>query len=150
MSWLFGRKKQQKDSPPDSTEEEANSEQGEGFVHVPNWPASVPSNYPQGTAAYPSSNMYPQIPPVAMPTGQALPSDSSKDFNQGDGSHYLNGVPFKMCKRLANNMNNDLDIDKLRISEILSFVDRIENQNYDYSFSVEESVVAEMNSRTDE
>lgn len=148
MSWLFGRKKQQKDSPPDSTEDEQASDQGEGFVHVPKWPPT-PSSVGQEAAPYPSGNLYPYVPSVAeLPQ---IPSvDASKDFGQGDTGYYLNGVPFKLCKRLECCASNDVEMEKLRISEILSFIERIENENYEYTFSLEESVVSEMNSRTDE
>jgi len=45
-------------------------------------------------------------------------------------------------------MNNDLEIDGLRINEITSFIERLENQNYNYDFSLEMGVIAEMDSRT--
>ncbi|CAK9798604.1 hypothetical protein ANTQUA_LOCUS1655 [Anthophora quadrimaculata] len=143
MSWIFGRKKQQKDTLPDSTEEDQSLEQSDEFVHVPRWPGT---NTGQETATYPSGNLYPYVPPVPE-LGQLSSGDSSKDLNQGDTAHYLNGVPFKLCKQLEYNMNNDSEIDNLRISEILSFIEKIEDQSYDYSFSLEESIVAEMSSR---
>ncbi|XP_076244062.1 uncharacterized protein LOC143185179 isoform X2 [Calliopsis andreniformis] len=143
MSWLFGRKKHQKDSPPsESVEEENSSDQNEGFVVVKG-PAPVPPSVGQDASGYPSGNLYPYIPTV-------IPSDSSKDHSHGDTMHYLSGVPFKLCKQLEINMNNDLVIDRLRIDEILSFVERIQSQNYDYNFSLEESVIAEMNSGSSE
>ncbi|XP_017792991.1 PREDICTED: uncharacterized protein LOC108574856, partial [Habropoda laboriosa] len=82
--------------------------------------------------------------------GQPSSENSSKDLNQGDTAHYLNGIPFKLCKQLEYNMNNDSEIDKLRISEILSFIEKIEGKSYDYSFSLEKDIVAEMNSKTDD
>ncbi|XP_076757953.1 uncharacterized protein LOC143427587 [Xylocopa sonorina] len=150
MSWLFGRKKQQKDSPPDSTEEaEQSSDPGDGFVHVGKWPAPGPPNVAQDTATYPSANLYPYIPPNIQAFGQVPPTDSSRDSNQGDNTHYLNGVPFKLCTQLQNNISNDFDIEKLKISEFLSFIERIKSQNYDYSFNLEDGIVAEMNSRAE-
>lgn len=153
MSWFFGRKKQHKDSPPDSTEEDQPSSQNDGFEMFPSWSAATPTNKGHdGTwVPYPSGNLYPYVPAVSE-FGQPLPpDDSSKDFNQGENApHYLNGVPFKLCKRLEISANNDFEIDQLRIGEILSFIGRIENQNYDYSFSLEEGIMAEMNSRNDQ
>lgn len=146
MSWFFGRRKQQKQSPPYSTEEKQTSEQDDGIVFVEKWPETIPTNKPYDTAPYPSGNIYPYVGEFE----QVLPPSSSKDINQAENAHYLNGVPFKLCKRLEINANNDFEIDKLRISEILSFIERIENQNYDYSFSVGEGVITEMNSRNDE
>ncbi|OAD55106.1 hypothetical protein WN48_05581 [Eufriesea mexicana] len=145
MSWFFGRRKQQKQSPPYSTEEKQTSEQDDGIVFVEKWPEMVPTNKPYDTVPYPSGNIYPCVPEFE----HVLPAGSSKDINQGENTHYLNGVPFKLCRRLEINMNNDFEIDKLRISEILSFIERIKDQNYDYSFSVEESIIAEMNCITD-
>nr|XP_012154439.1 PREDICTED: uncharacterized protein LOC100875024 isoform X2 [Megachile rotundata]XP_012154446.1 PREDICTED: uncharacterized protein LOC100875024 isoform X2 [Megachile rotundata] len=139
MSWFFGRKKHQKDSPTDSAEEEQSSGQADDYVLVNEWPNPMPPSVTAG-----SGSLYPSVPPVSD-YGGSLTGDS-KDFNQGDQPHYLTGVPFKLCKRLDSNLNNDFELDKLRISEMLSFIERIRNQNYDYSFSVEESVVAEMNS----
>lgn len=152
MSWFFGRKKQHKDSPSDSTEQEQSSSQNDGFELFPSWSPATPTNkgHDDGTVPYPSANLYPYIPAVSE-FGQVLPPDSSKDFNQGENApHYLNGVPFKLCKRLEIGTNNDFEIDQLRIGEILSFIERIENQTYDYSFSLEEGIMAEMNSRNDE
>lgn len=142
MSWFFGRKKHQKDSPTDSAEEEHSSGQTDDYVLVNEWPNPMPPNVTARTGS--GSNLYPSVPPVSDYGGSL--TDDLKEFNQGEHAHYLAGVPFKLCKRLDTNLNNDLELDKLRISEMLSFIERIRNQNYDYSFSVEESVVAEMNS----
>lgn len=142
MSWFFGRKKHQKDSATDSAEEEQPSGQTDDYVFVNDWPNPMPPNVTARTGS--GGNLYPSVPPVSD-YGGSLTGDL-KDFNQGDNAHYLTGVPFKLCKRLDSNLNNDFELDKLRISEMLSFIERIRNQNYDYSFSVEESVVAEMNS----
>lgn len=152
MSWFFGRKKQHKESPPDSAEEEQPSNQSDGFELFPSWNPATPTNKGHdSTVPYPSGNLYPYVPAVSE-FGQLLPPDSPKDdFNQGENPpHYLNGVPFKLCKRLEISANNDFEIDQLRISEILSFIERIESQNYDYSFSLEEGIMAEMNSRNND
>ncbi|XP_017879957.1 uncharacterized protein LOC108624879 [Ceratina calcarata] len=143
MSWWFGKKKQQKDS----TEEEQPSEPNNGFVHVYH-PGPVPPNVSQTPTGYPTGNLYPHVPPVDE-FGQPVFPDSSKNFNQGDNVHYLHGVPFKLCKQLENSLNDDFEIEKLKISEIVSLLQRIEDENYDYTFSLEDSVVAEMNCTND-
>ncbi|XP_053982782.1 uncharacterized protein LOC128878525 isoform X1 [Hylaeus volcanicus] len=145
MAWLFGKKKYQKDLPPESVEEEQSSDNPEGFVFIKKRPAPPPPVTASDAPVYPGNNLYPSIPPVPI-YSSTLPIDSTKDHNHGDGTHYLNGVPFKMSKQLESSMNNDLEIDRLRISEILSFIEKIQNQNYKYDFTVEEGVIAEMNS----
>lgn len=152
MSWLFGKKKH-KDSPPDSREEQeeqASANQADDFVIVEKRRTSLPPNVGEGGQGTPyPSGLYPFIggTPMnpAMSTGN-LPKLSQ----QVDAPHYLSGVPFKLCRQLESNMNNDLEIDGLRINEILSFVERLENQNYDYDFSLETGVIAEMDSRNNE
>ncbi|XP_076169310.1 uncharacterized protein LOC143147687 [Ptiloglossa arizonensis] len=146
MSWFFGKKKYQKESPLELTKEEPILD---GFVFVKKRHAPAPPLETDVAAANSSSNLYPYIPPVPVYPTDA-PNDSTKDHNQGDGMHYLNGVHFQLCKPLEISMNNDLEIDKLRISEIMSFIEKLETQNYNYSFSLEESVVAEMNSNRNE
>lgn len=148
MSWLFGKKKH-KDSPPESREEQeqqTSANSGDDFVVIERRRTSLPPNGP--STPYPSG-LYPFI--GGTPMNPAMSADNlPKLSQQADAPHYLSGVPFKLCKRLESNMNNDLEIDDLRISEILSFIERLENQNYDYDFSLETGVITEMASRTDE
>lgn len=148
MSWLFGKKKH-KDSPPDSTEEEQSSrDQSDDFVVIEKRRTSLPPNVGDGNTPYPGG-LYPFI--GGTPTYPAMSTGNlPKLVQQADAPHYLSGVPFKLCKQLQSNMNNDLDIDGLRISEILSFIERLGNQNYDYDFILEEGVITEMDSRNTE
>ncbi|XP_011255701.1 uncharacterized protein LOC105250971 isoform X1 [Camponotus floridanus] len=152
MSWLFGKKKH-KDSPPESREEQEQEQQtsansGDDFVVIERRRTSLPPNVDGPSTPYPSG-LYPFIGGTPMyPTMSA--DNLPKLSQQVDAPHYLSGVPFKLCKHLESNMNNDLEIDDLRISEILSFIERLENQNYDYDFSLETGVITEMASRTDE
>ncbi|KAG7198837.1 hypothetical protein KM043_001805 [Ampulex compressa] len=151
MSWLFGKKKHQKDSPSEVMEEELSSTTREdGFISIERRNPRSPSNPTVGECSpYPEGGLYPFM--GGMPTYPAVaPADSPKQHQQGDALHYLSGVPFKLCKRLEMFMEDDLEVDKLRVAEILSFIERLENQKYDYEFSVEESVVAEMNSGSGE
>lgn len=37
-----------------------------------------------------------------------------------------------------------MDIDRLRVNEILNYIERIQNDDSDYTFQVEKSVIAEM------
>ncbi|XP_025162216.1 uncharacterized protein LOC105191271 isoform X2 [Harpegnathos saltator] len=146
MSWLFGKKKH-KDSPPDSTEEEHPSgDQSDDFVVIEKRRTSLPPNVSgEGTS---HSGLYPFI--GGTPTYPAMSTGNLPQLSQQvDVPNYLSGVPFKLCKELQSNVNNDLDIDGLRISEILSFIERLENQNYDYDFTLEESVITEMDSRNE-
>ncbi|CAL1684985.1 unnamed protein product [Lasius platythorax] len=150
MSWLFGKKKH-KDSPPESRDEQeqqSSADSGDDFIVIERRRTSLPPNVGEPGAPYPTG-LYPLIGGTPMnPTMSA--GNLPKLSQQADAPHYLSGVPFKLCKHLESNMNNDLEIDGLRISEILSFVERLENQNYDYDFSLETGVITEMNSRTDE
>ncbi|KAF7400807.1 hypothetical protein HZH66_005991 [Vespula vulgaris] len=147
MSWFFGKKKHHKESPVESTEDLSSSNIENEFVNVERQAYPVPQNSQDGTP-YPGGGLYPLISGAS--TYPTLPTDSTKQNQQGDTQHYLNGVPFKLCKQLENNMNNDFEIDRLRANEILSFIQRIEEQNLDYDFSHEKSVISEMNSTNDE
>lgn len=147
MSWFFGKKKQ-KDSPPDSTEEEQPSADQDDFIVIEKRRTSLPPTVGTGDTPYPSG-LYPFI--GGTPTYPAMSTGNLPKLSQQvDAPHYLNGVPFKLNKQLESNMNNDLEIDGLRISEISSFVERLDNQNYDYDFSLEESVITEMDSTINE
>lgn len=146
MSWFFGKKKH-KDSPSDYTEEEHPSgDQSDDFVVVEKRRTSLPPNV-GGEGTSHSGRLYPLI--GGTPTYPAMSTGNLPKLSQQmEAPHYLSGVPFKLCKELQSNMNQDLDIDGLRISEILSFIERLENQNYDYDFTLEEGVITEMDSRT--
>lgn len=148
MSWFFGKKKH-KDSSPDSTEEEHPSgEQSDDFVVIEKRRTSLPPNVGEGNTSH-QGGLYPLI--GGIPTYPAMSTGNLPKLSQQvDAPHYLSGVPFKLCKELQSNINNDLDIDGLRISEILSFIERLENQNHDYDFSLEEGVITEMDSRNNE
>lgn len=150
MSWLFGKKKH-KDSPPESRDEQeqqTSADSGDDFIVIERRRTSLPPNVGGQGTPYPSG-LYPLIGGTPMNPTMST-GDLPKLSQQADAPHYLSGVPFKLCKHLESNMNNDLEIDGLRISEILSFIERLENQNYDYDFSLETGVITEMNSRTDE
>lgn len=152
MSWLFGKKKH-KDSPPESSneqEEQGSASQADDFIIIEKRRTSLPPNVGesgQGTS-YPSG-LYPFIGGTPMNPAMSA-GNLPKLSQQVDAPHPLNGVPFKLCKQLESNMNNDFEIDGLRISEILSYVERLENQNYNYDFSLETGVITELDSRNDE
>ncbi|XP_066589080.1 uncharacterized protein [Prorops nasuta] len=144
MSWLFGKKKNHKESPTDSTEEEQTVEQGSDFIFVerkeniisPIIPGSGTSN-----SLYPNMSGMPAYPP-SMPHAPPKPDV--------DHIPYLSGVPFKLCKQLERSLNDDFDIDLLRVNEICSFIERTQSKNYNYNFEFEESIASEMTSRTNE
>ncbi|KYN01845.1 PREDICTED: uncharacterized protein LOC108774759 [Cyphomyrmex costatus] len=146
MSWLFGKKKH-KDSPPerDEQEERHTTDLRDDFIVIERR-TSLPSNIGDQNTPYPN-RLYPLLDGTSMnPTVSA--DNLPKLTQQLDASHYLSDVPFKLCKQLQSNMNSDLEIDSLRISEIMSFIERLENQNYNYDFSLETGVITEMDSRT--
>ncbi|XP_011056773.1 PREDICTED: uncharacterized protein LOC105147456 [Acromyrmex echinatior] len=147
MSWLFGKKKH-KDSPPerDEQEEQPATDLGDEFIVIERRRPSLPPNVGDHNTFYPN-RLYPFIDGTAMnPT--ISDGNLPKLTQQLDAPHYLSDVPFKLCKQLQSNMNSDLEIDSLRISEIMSFIERLENQNYNYDFSLETGVITEMDSRT--
>ncbi|KZC05442.1 PREDICTED: uncharacterized protein LOC107193855 [Dufourea novaeangliae] len=140
MSWLFGRKKDQKEPSLEPTEEEQTSREDEGYVFVEKRPAPpVPPRVGQTATEFPTGDYISSI------SGYSSLSIHSSN-NQGESTHYLNDVPFKLCKQLESSMKNDFEIDRLRIGEILSFIERIQTDSYNYNFSLEEGVIAEMNS----
>ncbi|XP_046605894.1 uncharacterized protein LOC124298221 isoform X1 [Neodiprion virginianus] len=145
MSWFFGKKK--KDSPPDTPEDEDPSAgQGDGFIFVERKEDQQPRpgmidgfNGPPGPL-YPNINTIPQYPP-SMPA--AAPPNQSIEPIQ----NILNGLPFKLCKQLEDNLNDDIEIDKNRVNEILSYILRIENgDDIIYDFALEKSVINEIDS----
>lgn len=144
MSWLFGRKKHQKESPTDSAEEELQTDQNEGFVHVKKAPAPPPPVQGSGSSQA-NAGLYPDLDGTG--TYPTNPQASLNNRSNQEAPHYLSGVPFKLCRQLERDINDDLEIDKLRIGEIVSFIDRIDGQNFDYTFELEQSVIAEMESQ---
>jgi len=148
MSWLFGKKKH-KDSPPESRdeqEERPSANSADDFIVIERRRTSLPPNVSDQGTPYPSG-LYPFIGGTPLNPTMSV-GNLPKLTQQVDAPHYLSDVPFKLCKQLDSNMNNDMEIDGLRISEIMSFIERLENQNYDYDFSLEMGVITEFNSRT--
>jgi len=145
MSWIFGKKKQ-KESPPSTPEEEPAPSQDEGFIFIeqrnqPNADNNTPSLYPNLNDM---TSPYPSYPPMPVPV--AVPKQSSQDSQ----THDLTSIPFKFCRDLERTMNEDLMIDKMRLEEISSFMNRINRENYDYKFNLERSVINEINSQNEE
>jgi hypothetical protein len=137
MSWLFGKKKHHRESP-NSPEEEA-GQSDEGFVLVKqNQPEDDSNN--KTPSLYPSLDNFIPYPP--MPT--SIEKQSAQESNTND----LSNIPFKLCKELERSINDDLEIDQLRLDEIISFFKKINKSDYDYEFSLEQSVIDEMNSQT--
>ncbi|XP_012275730.1 uncharacterized protein LOC105697203 [Orussus abietinus] len=140
MPWFFGRRKQ-KDSPPESGEEEPSSEQGDDFIFIEKKGNPMNSNTDNDES---SGRLYPALG-GAVSYPPPLPSNLFQQ-HQTEGVNYFSNVPFKLCKELQSSMNNDAAIDKLRVSEISSFIERIGNEDYSYDFFLEKSVINEMNS----
>ncbi|XP_078046165.1 uncharacterized protein LOC144474777 [Augochlora pura] len=142
MAWLFPWKKNQK-VEDNGTEED----DGEYIFVEKKRQAPLPPPQPdQSGPGYPTGSLYPYIPPVAEYSSMTIDPAA----NQGESTRFINDIPFKLCKRLNVLINNDFEIDRLRINEILTFIQRIESNDYSYSFSVEEGVTAEMNSMNDQ
>lgn len=140
MSWFFGKKKH-RESPPE-TPEEPPAPPDDEYIFVEKRNQSGPNSDDKTPGLYPSLNNINSYP--AMPT--ALVKQNSQESHSSD----LSNIPFKLCKELERNMNDDLLIDKLRLDEILNFIKRVKVENYDYEFSLERSVIAEMNSQNQE
>lgn len=150
MSWFFGKKKHHKSSSSDSpVEENTVPLQGDDFIFVENQGNPLPPNSDIGNeSGPPSSNLYPNLSGMSL-YPSTVPTDLPKQNPQTDLHSYLYGVPFKLCKQLEISTNNDIDIDRLRVNEILSFIVRTENDDFKYDFSLERSVVNEMDSRNE-
>ncbi|KAK0174855.1 hypothetical protein PV327_010576 [Microctonus hyperodae] len=155
MSWLFGKKKH-KESPTDSSEEASGSNQSDDYIIVerrgnpfdPNITSLNENNSIAGGSG--NSNIYPYLDVTKMPP--PLPSSSSSSsFDQqddilGDTQTYLNVIQFQLSKQL----DNDYEIDRINVDEILSYILRIKNEEFDYDFSLEKSVITEISSTVDE
>lgn len=139
MSWFFGKKKHHKDSPPDSPEEEVPPEQGEDFIFIErrNPGANTGDNGARSSGLYPSISGLPYYPPMPQ-------TNNLQQNPQVDSQSYLNSIPFKYGKDLEKSLHSDMDIDRLRVNEIMSFIERVQKENTEYSFSIEKSVIAEM------
>ncbi|XP_076291557.1 uncharacterized protein LOC143214410 [Lasioglossum baleicum] len=146
MSWLFGWKKNQKGYPSEAGEDGKPSDESDEYIIIEKKLAPQPPQPGQSGPGYPTGSMYPYIPPVSEFSSMTVDPAAS----QGESTRFLNDIPFKLCKRLEILKNNDFEIDRLRIGEILSFIERIESSDYSYSFSLEEDVKAEMNNLSDQ
>ena len=138
MSWFFGKKKHQKDSPPSSPETERVPEQGDDFIFIErkNPGGNIGDNEARSSGLYPSISGLSMYPPIIQNEFQQNP--------QVDTQNYLNCIPFKYSEDLQKSLLRDMDIDRLRVNEIMSFIERIQNEEIDYSFQLEKSVIAEM------
>ncbi|XP_043270116.1 uncharacterized protein [Venturia canescens] len=127
MSWLFGKKKH-RESPPE-TPEEPNNAQSEDYIIVEKEENPTPLG--------PSGSLYPQLGPTPYP-----PAIVQQQSQSSESQSYISGIPFKLSKTL----NSDFEVERLRIDEITSFVHQIINEDYDYEFNLERSVINEMDS----
>ena len=147
MSWFFGKKKQ-KDSPPDTpSNEPSSSNQNDDYIFVEKRSNLYPAINDEGAENF-NSGLYPPIRgglPYPAPAPSLTKQSSTTDFH-----NIINDIPFKLCPRLEKSMNNDLDIDTLRINEISHFIERIKSSDSKYDFNVENSVISEMNSQTED
>ncbi|XP_058791877.1 uncharacterized protein LOC131664632 [Phymastichus coffea] len=142
MSWFFGKKKHRELSP-NSPEEQGPPDDGYIFVEKRN---PVAPNADDRT-----SSLYPSLDIAALPYPPGLPGASVvKQGSLDNQINYLNCISFKLSNLLEKSMNDDLVIDQLRLDEIVSFIQRIKLDNYDYTFSLERNVISELNSQIEE
>lgn len=137
MSWLFGWKKNQKGYASVAEEEGRPTDDNDEFEIL-----NKPPQPGQSEAEYSASSLYPNIPPIGEFSSMTIDPAAS----QGESTRFINDIPFKLCKRLEIIKNNDFEISRLLIAEILAFIERLESSDYNYSFSLEEDVKAEMES----
>ncbi|XP_015593279.1 uncharacterized protein LOC107266852 [Cephus cinctus] len=146
MSWFFGKKKHHKESPPESSDETLPN-QGDDFIFIERRGNPGPE-LPSDRSSQPSGGLYPVIDNIPYnPT--PIPTNFPKQTAHNENQNYLQGVPFKLCKHLDNTISGDSDIDMFRVNEILSFIVRLENEDFTYDFTLETSVANEMDSRTE-
>jgi len=135
MSWFFGKKKHHRESPPDTPEETVPS-QAEDYIIVEKQDNPLSPTSGMGGGLYPYLGDGPAVPAPYPPIA------GQHNVLPGESQNYLHGVPFKLSK----SFDNDFEIDRLKIDEILSFVIGVKNEDYDYDFSLESSVINEMES----
>ncbi|KAK0085941.1 hypothetical protein PV325_008042 [Microctonus aethiopoides] len=153
MSWLFGKKKH-KESPTDSSEEASGSNQSDDYIIVERrgnpFDPNIASLNENNSGSSGNSNIYPFLDVTKMPP--PLPSSSSSSsFNQqddilGDTQTYLNVIQFQLSKQF----DNDYEIDRINVDEISSYILRIKDEEYNYDFSLEKSVITEISTTVDE
>ncbi|KAJ8683065.1 hypothetical protein QAD02_018857 [Eretmocerus hayati] len=134
---FFGKKKN-RESPP-SSPEEGTPPSDDNFVFIEKRGQTGPDSENKTPSLYPSLTNIDAYPSVPIPAVRQI----SQDSHTSD----LSTIQFKLCRELQRSMNDDLVIDKLRLDEIVSFMRRINQRDYEYEFTVERSVIAEMNSQ---
>ena len=134
MSWFFGKKKHHKESPPDSPEETSTSANDDYIIIEKHANPMSPTSWSSSGGLYPDLGNG-SAGPTTVPSTPTQPQLNSV----ADNVNYLQGVPFKLNKIF----DNDFEIDRLRVDEIMSFVLRIKNEDYDYDFSLERSTIIE-------
>lgn len=92
--------------------------------------------------ASPRGSLYPSVSGITAPTPQRPAPPAPIPRASVDTFHYLQGVPFSMCKELQMVSNKDAYITE--ISDLLAFLtNRVNMNSYDYDFSVEKGVLKE-------
>ncbi|XP_034949770.1 uncharacterized protein [Chelonus insularis] len=139
MSWLFGKKK--KDSPTEVPEEVSAATQDD-FIMIEKNHNRQDENLAQGSNLYPFLDDKPTGPPIPVP----IPKHAIIPDNiLGDSQSYLNLIPFKLKKEFEC----DTEINRIQVDEILSYIIRVTSENYDYDFTLENSVISEMQSTSE-
>uniref|UniRef100_A0A6V7LP21 UMA domain-containing protein n=1 Tax=Bracon brevicornis TaxID=1563983 RepID=A0A6V7LP21_9HYME len=139
MSWLFGKKKT-KDTSSEGGEGVSTSQVDDYIYIEKDMNSSSTASERDHNAMFKSFVLY---PPLGPDNDVNLPKMSERLIHQNilcDPQAYLHGIKLELNKKLEDNF----EIDRLQADEILSFVLRIKSDDYDYDFSLENSVVNEM------
>lgn len=150
MSWFFGKKKQ-KESPTDSSTEETpgiiNHSDDYILIDKHGNPITPQNSLTGNNSASSDGRLYPYLNDGTT-NFPSVPSTIPQQItNISEQQNYLTGVPFKLSKELDDEKSGE--IEKLKIDEIISFILRINNENYVYDFGLEESVINELESTTE-
>lgn len=94
----------------------------------------------------PGGSLYPSVPGAGVPGYPVAPSRPAPPAPVQNPSvenfHYLQGVPFSLCRELQ--MANNKDAFATEISDLLAFLtNKVNISSYNYDFSIEKSVLKE-------
>ncbi|CAG9786994.1 unnamed protein product [Diatraea saccharalis] len=91
----------------------------------------------------PGGSLYPSVPSGSCPIRPAPAIPQRPAVPKIDQSfHYLQGVPFTLCRELQLSTNKDSIVSE--VGDLLAFLtNKLNLSDYEYNFSVEKSVLKE-------